>query len=132
MGWISESDLDDWLNEFAECVRRRDYEAGRALFVGDATGFGTVANQYADLDDLVGEQWSEVWDRTEEFTFAEERSSWIGGSQGTVAVTWRSIGLEDGDRRERTGRATVVIHRYDDGEVLAVHSHFSMTPGTSA
>lgn len=132
MGWISESDLDDWLNAFEDCVRTRDLDRGRSLFVEDAAGFGTVASQYADLDGLVGEQWSEVWNRTEGFTFDEERSSWIGGSQGTVAVTWRSVGVEDGHQRERTGRATVVIHRYDDGEVLAVHSHFSMTPGTPA
>lgn len=131
MTLISERDLGAWLEAFSAAVRARDLDAGRALFADDAVGFGTVAGHYADLDDLASAQWSDVWPRTEEFAFDEIEHQWLDDPWGTVAVTWRSVGTETDDRRIRTGRATIVLRRTEAG-VVAVHSHFSMTPGTPA
>ena len=81
--------------------------------------------------DLVGSQWSQVWHRTADFTFVEVEGRWLGHDLCAVAATWRSTGTDDaaGEGRTRTGRATLVLRR-DDAHLVAVHSHFSMTPGT--
>ncbi len=128
---ISDPDVDAWLSAFADCVRARDFEAGRALFAHEAVGFGTVTERYDGLEELVGSQWSQVWERTAEFSFEGDAERWLDGEQAVVATGWRSIGTEDGGRRTRTGRVTLVL-RATGGTVLAVHSHFSMSPGTSA
>jgi ketosteroid isomerase-like protein len=133
---ISAPEVDTWLEAFTTCVRARDLDGGRALFDPDAAGFGTVTEVYAGLDALVSSQWSEVWGRTEDFAFDADRRRWLDGSLCVVAATWRSTGTdadgETGGRRTRTGRATVALQRSAGGGLLAVHSHFSMTPGTAA
>lgn len=58
-----------------------------------------------------------------------------------VAATWRSrralgdLGAPGGagDAGDvRTGRVTLVLRAEPDGALRAVHSHFSMAPGTRA
>lgn len=135
---IQGDEADSWLEAFAACVRERDLDAGRDLFAPDAVGFGTVAETYVDRGQLIAEQWSDVWPRTEDFTFTGSEHRWLDEDLCAVAATWRSVGLEpnqdgnqDGSRRTRTGRATIVLKRTGDS-LVAVHSHFSMTPGTPA
>lgn len=130
MTTIGDQDVSAWLDAFATCVRDRDLDRGRTLFSPDAVGFGTVARRYEGIDELVGEQWSEVWSRTEEFTFDAVDHRWLDGSLCAVAATWHSVGTDGDGRRRRTGRATLVLHRTDDG-LRATHSHFSITPGTT-
>lgn len=129
MAPIDDLGINSWLTDFSACVRARDLEAGKALFAPDAAGFGTVAGTYQDRDQLVATQWLDVWPRTEEFTFTEAEHRWADGDLCAVAASWRSVGIEDGGRRVRTGRATLVLRR-DGDRLVAVHSHFSMTPGT--
>lgn len=128
---IGDREVDLWLETFAACVRDRDLDAGRALFAADAAGFGTVAEAYRNRDELIADQWSDVWPRTEGFSFTSAEHRWLGDDLCAVAATWASVGTDAGERRTRSGRATLVLRR--DGDALvAVHSHFSMTPGTSA
>lgn len=132
MGELAPADVDAWLDAFAACVRTKDYATGRDLFSTDATGFGTVANRYAGLDDLVDSQWSRVWDRTDDFTFDADDMRWYAGGSCTVAVGWRSVGSDAATPRLRVGRATLVLEVGSDGVTRAVHSHFSMLPGTES
>lgn len=132
MGTISEHDVTAWLEAFAARVRDCDLEGGRALFDPQASGFGTVAGRYDGLDELVGSQWSAVWSRTEDFRFDEVDERWLDGSMCAIAATWSSVGVEAGERRTRSGRATLVLRRSSTGNLVAVHTHFSMLPGTSA
>ncbi|MET3960899.1 ketosteroid isomerase-like protein [Marmoricola sp. OAE513] len=131
MSPLSDPDVDAWLAAFSACVRARDLDGGRELFASEAVGFGTVTERYEGLDDLVASQWSEVWERTEEFTFLDGDQRWIDGDQAVVAAAWRSVGTDGGGRRTRTGRVTLVLRR-QGAAVLALHSHFSMSPGTPA
>ncbi|NRQ49586.1 YybH family protein [Aeromicrobium stalagmiti] len=123
----------EWLEAFAAAVRSRDYAAGRALCTDDAEGFGTVAARYVSLDELEREQWRGVWDRTGDFAFdTDAATSWSDGELLVVMAEWGSDGLEpDGSRRRREGRATIVLSSADD-TLRAVHTHFSMVPGTLA
>lgn len=123
--------VDAWLDAFAACVRTGEMASARRLFAEDATGFGTVAASYDSLDDLVATQWSDVWPRTADFTFDAVHGHWQDADLAVVAATWSSTGTDTGSPRHRTGRVTLVLERRDAG-LVAVHSHFSMTPGTPA
>lgn len=132
MPQIGPDAVDAWLDAFAASVRSEDYQAGRALFAPDCSGFGTVTSGYRGLDDLVASQWSRVWGRTRDFAFDPDSHRMYGAEQCTVAVTWRSLGTDLPEPRVRQGRATLVLRAGDDGALRCVHSHFSMLPGTSA
>lgn len=119
----------DWLETFAAAVRERDVVTGRALFAVEACGFGTVAGRYDGLDQLVEDQWRDVWPRTTGFTFALGTATCWDTPDGSLVITgWTSL-ADDG--RERSGRATIGLARTPAG-LVAAHSHFSMTPGTSS
>ena len=126
------SDVDAWLEAFAACVRARDHAGARDLFAPDAAGFGTVADRYDGLDELQLTQWSEVWERTTGFAFDGGDARWSTPDLCVVAATWRSRRADGPGSGERTGRATLVLRTDPDGSLRAVHSHFSMTPGTRA
>lgn len=128
---IDDRAIDAWLQAFATCVRTQDFESGRELFDVNAAGFGTVTGRYDGLGELVGSQWSGVWKRTEQFDFDQTDLRWIDSSMCVVAATWQSIGNDGGERRTRSGRATLVLQLAGD-RMFAVHSHFSMDPGTTA
>lgn len=130
MASISADAVGAWLDSFSHCVRTGNLEAGRALFSPEARGFGTVVTEYDNTDDLVERQWGEVWPRTADFTFDQIQGIWSDEKICTVAAAWSSVGIEG--RRPRTGRVTLVLRRCSDGSLRAVHSHFSMTPGTLA
>ncbi len=132
MSSLDDRSINAWMKAFASCVRSRDIERGRALFDPEATGFGTVAGHYSSLDDLVGSQWSNVWPRTQDFVFDEVDHRWLDASLCAVAATWRSVGTDGDVRRTRTGRATLILQRTEGAGLQAVHTHFSMTPGTPA
>ena len=131
MTTISDQEVAAWLEEFASCVRRRDFDGGRLLFDEHATGFGTAASRYSSLDALVTSQWERVWPRTEEFDFDGVEQQWLDENLCAVAATWHSVGIEDDGPRSRSGRATLVLVRSERG-LVAVHSHLSMEPGTAA
>lgn len=121
--------MQTWLDEFAAAVRERDYERGRAMFAPDAVGFGTVAARAVGLATLIDTQWRHVWSATRDFAFDLDNIE-HGGADPIywAAVRWSSIGSDaDGRDVHRYGRATIVLHRRD-GELLAVHSHYSFVP----
>lgn len=122
---------EEWLVAFAATVRARDLEGGRRLFAVEASGFGTVTVRYRGLDALVEEQWSQVWHRTRDFRFDHDPEAWSGAGLHGVAATWSSR-AEGGIDRLRRGRATFVLRAGHDSALRAVHSHFSMAPGTDA
>lgn len=131
---VTETDVRDWLAEFAECVRTEDYERGRGLFAPDVFSFGTVAKNACGLDQLMATQWGQVWGRTRDFDFDLDAAVIEPGNGGGLAyalVNWRSFKSEaDGGDPERTGRATLIFCAAPDAAhgIRACHSHFSKTP----
>lgn len=118
-----------WLDAFCDAVRTGDPLEGRHLFAPDASGFGTVASVYRDVNELVEEQWSDVWPRTTEFTVDTVVGRWPFDGGEVVALMWHSMDRDS--HRARRGRATILLS-WIDGQLVAVHSHFSMLPGTAS
>jgi ketosteroid isomerase-like protein len=122
---------EQWLHSFEAAVRTRDFAAGRTMFADDAVAFGTWARAVAGLDNIIREQWQNVWPRIRDFRFdadalvrATGDSAWIAAG-GQTEVTG-----PDGRPFARPGRGTFVLERRD-GKWLAVHSHFSLLPSQS-
>lgn len=132
MQMISDARVVEWMDAFAQCVRNADFQSGRTLFSDAAIGFGTVVSEYVDAEDLLTNQWSDVWPRTTDFRFDEVLATWADGRTCTVAATWSSVGTDESQARSRAGRVTLVLREDAGGVLKAVHSHFSMLPGTRA
>ena len=121
--------------EFFERLGRycasRDYEAAEALFASDVASFGTKVAVAIGVTPLRREQWEGIWPYIDEFR-VELNQLRAGGDERYAwgMVPWTSAGFdEQGKRFDRPGRATVVMeHR--EGTWLAVHTHFSLVPGT--
>ncbi len=121
-----------WLRGFAAAVRERDYDRAREMFHPDAEGFGTVAERWIGLDQLYAEQWHGVWERTTGFDFDLGSATVFADDGVLIAISdWSSEGAGPGGAVGlRQGRATIAL--VGDATLRAVHTHFSMVPGTSA
>jgi ketosteroid isomerase-like protein len=122
----------EWLRIFETAVRGRDFAGGRELFATDAMAFGTWARAVTGLDNIVREQWQNVWPRIRDFHF-EPGSTQVHsqGDSGWIAGSWLTeVTGPDGRPATRPGRGTFVLERRG-GKWLAVHSHFSLLPSQS-
>ncbi len=125
-----------WLTGFAACVQRRDFAEGRAYFHAGAYCFGSYAVKCESLRVLVSTQWRKVWPNIAKFDFdlkslrytASRDGRWICGM-----ALWRSVGYDSHGRPfKRNGRVTVLLtHGMRDGRWRAVHTHYSLNPGTA-
>jgi ketosteroid isomerase-like protein len=127
----------EWFARLSAACAAVDYEAGRAIFADDVASFGTKADIVTGLGPLQRNQWEGIWPNIADFRVALD--SVRGGGDGGAAwgiATWTSTGFnEDGASFHRPGRATVALERRatsraPGGEWLAVHTHFSLNPGT--
>lgn len=121
----------EWFARFAAACAGVDYATGRALVAPDVLSFGTRAEVVCGLDLLEANQWRGVWPNISDFTI--DLSTVHAAGEGSTAwgvATWTSTGYDEaGKRFQRPGRATVALERRD-GRWLAVHTHFSLSPGT--
>jgi len=118
--------VDDWLLDFEECVRDRDYARARLMFHPHVIGFGTTGVIMLGLDALEAEQWRRTWPMTTDFTFTSARK--LSQDYGfMLALTqWKSLRVGGG---VRAGRASILLKPRGESW-LAVHTHFSLNPGT--
>ena len=122
---------EQWLHTFEAVVRARDFAGGREMFAADAVAFGTWARAVAGLDDIVREQWQNVWPRIRDFRFDADAQVRTTGDSAWIAGGWRTeVTGPDGRPFTRPGRGTFVLERRE-GRWLAVHSHFSLLPSQS-
>jgi ketosteroid isomerase-like protein len=121
----------EWLRTFEAAVRARDFASGRTMFADDAVAFGTWARAVAGLDNVVREQWQNVWPRIREFRFEKDATVRTTGDSAWIAAEWTTEATgPDGRPFTRPGRGTFVLERRN-GTWLAVHSHFSLLPTQS-
>jgi ketosteroid isomerase-like protein len=121
----------EWLRTFEAAVRARDFAGGRELFAPDAMAFGTWARAVAGLDNIVREQWQNVWPRIRDFHFEPDAQVQASGDSAWIAGGWLTeVTGPDGRPVTRPGRGTFVLQRRA-GKWLAVHSHFSLLPSQS-
>jgi ketosteroid isomerase-like protein len=119
-----------WLAVLQRCVRAVDYEAAETLVDPDVLAFGTYASIVAGRSALRREQWERVWPAIREFTFRLDEVRCVGNDRLLCVIApWDSVGVKsDGATYPRPGRATLVLLRRE--RWVAVHSHFSLVPGT--
>jgi ketosteroid isomerase-like protein len=122
---------EQWLQAFEAAVRARDFARGRTMFADDAVAFGTWARAVAGLDNIVREQWENVWPRIRDFHFEADARVRTSGDHAWIAGGWQTeVTGPDGRPFTRPGRGTFVLERRQ-GRWLAVHSHFSLLPTQS-
>jgi ketosteroid isomerase-like protein len=122
---------EEWLRTFEAAVRARDFDAGRQMFAEDAVAFGTWARAVSGLDNIIREQWQNVWPRIRGFRFDPDARVRTSGDTAWIASGWQTEATgPDGRPFTRPGRGTFVLERRA-GRWLAVHSHFSLLPSQS-
>lgn len=122
---------EQWLRTFEAVVRACDFAGGRAMFADDAVAFGTWARAVTGLDNIVREQWQNVWPRIRDFRFDADARVRASGDSAWIAGGWvTEVTGPDGRPITRPGRGTFVLERRG-GKWLAVHSHFSLPPSQS-
>src|SRR5256712_10560903 len=83
---------EQWLHTFQAVVRARDFAAGRALFANDAVAFGTWARAVAGPDNIVREQWENVWPRIRDFRFEADARLRTARDRAWIAGGWLTEG----------------------------------------
>jgi ketosteroid isomerase-like protein len=130
---VTASEVRDWLDRFAACVREVDYAAARPFWHPDIIIFGTYQELVRSLPAWTEQQWDSVWPRTADFRFELAHTVVLtspGGGMAVAIAPWTSTGFyEDGRPFDRPGRATIVLARQPDGRWLGVHSHMSLARG---
>lgn len=108
-----------------------DYEGGESIFAPDTIAFGTRARVVQGLAHVRRNQWEGIWPNIRDFAIELDQVRAGGDEHWAWGVApWTSTGFDrDGTPYVRPGRATVVLERRDD-RWLAVHTHFSLAPGT--
>ena len=120
-----------WFTLMGRYCASLDYDAAERIFAEDVVSFGTAMEIVRGRKALREGQWESIWGNITDFQMdlgnVEARGS---GNQAWGIVTWTSTGY-DSDHKpfHRPGRATVTLERRD-GVWLAVHTHFSLFPGT--
>ena len=132
---VIESDLviavGKWFALMERFCANVDYDGAEEIFAEDVVSFGTKMDIVRGRKALREGQWESIWGNISNFKMDLENVHAGGsGDQAWGVVTWTSIGF-DGNHKPyyRPGRATVSIERRD-GVWLAVHTHFSLYPGT--
>ena len=108
-----------------------DYDGAEGIFAEDVVSFGTTMDIVSGRRALRRGQWESIWGNISNFKMDLDNVHAGGsGNQAWGVVTWTSIGF-DGNHQPfyRPGRATVTLERRS-GVWLAVHTHFSLYPGT--
>ena len=108
-----------------------DYDGAERIFAEDVVSFGTTMDIVRGRKALRRGQWESIWGNISNFKMDLDNIH-ASGTEDLAwgVVTWTSVGF-DGSHQPfyRPGRATVTLERRD-GTWLAVHSHFSLYPGT--
>ena len=121
----------EWFARLGRHCAAVDYVSARAIFAPDVRSFGTRAGIVMGLDALQANQWEGIWPNIAGFALdldgiqagGDDRCAW-------GIATWTSTGFDEASQPfARPGLATVVLERRDDAW-LAVHTHFSLFPGT--
>ncbi|MBI4306921.1 MAG: nuclear transport factor 2 family protein [Chloroflexi bacterium] len=121
----------EWFAHLGRLCAAVDYTIAKRLFAPDVVSFGTRAEIVHGIDRLEAEQWRGIWPNIADFLV--DLSTVEAGGDHWLAwgvALWTSTGYDEAGRPfDRPGRATVVLERRD-GAWVAIHSHFSLKPGT--
>jgi ketosteroid isomerase-like protein len=123
--------LRAWFGLLGRYCAAVDFDSAEAIFASDVVSFGTRAQIVAGIEHLRRNQWEGIWPNIDAFVLDVDAVQGGGDDKTAWGVTtWTSTGFDPEHRPfDRPGRATVILERRD-GRWLAVHTHFSLAPGT--
>ena len=127
----AEDAVREWFVQLSAYCASVDFDAGESIFATDALAFGTKARIVEGREWVRKNQWEGIWPNIRDFAIEMETVRGFGDGRWAWGIaTWTSTGFdEQGQPYDRPGRATVALERRD-GRWLAVHTHFSLAPGT--
>ena len=123
--------IQQWFTLLSGYCASVDYDSAESIVAEDIASFGTAMDIVTGGRALREGQWESIWENITDFKMDLDNAHARGsGDQAWGMVTWTSTGY-DSDHKpfHRPGRATVTLERRD-GVWLAVHTHFSLYPGT--
>ena len=120
-----------WFALMGQYCASVDYDGAESIFADDVVSFGTMMDIVRGRKALREGQWESIWGNITGFRMDLDNVNAGGsGDQAWGVVTWTSTGYDPNHEPfHRPGRATVTLERRD-GVWLAVHTHFSLYPGT--
>jgi len=130
-----ENEIHCWLKKFALCVRALDFESGKKMFLQEIYCFGSIASTLSGIDDLVENQWKQVWPNISDFDFDYKNLHFKLSDNNNFACIlcpWTSTGCHPGGNSfQRPGRLTLILIKDESqNKWLAYHTHYSLNPGT--
>ena len=123
--------VKEWFALMEHYCAAVDYDGAEGIFAEDVVSFGTTMDIVRGRKALREGQWESIWGNISNFKMDLDNIHAEGGEdRAWGVVTWTSIGFDGNhDPFYRPGRATVALERRDE-IWLAVHTHFSLFPGT--
>lgn len=123
--------VHQWFTLLSSYCARVDYDSAERIVAEDIASFGTATDIVTGGRALREGQWESIWENITDFKMDLDNVHARGsGDQAWGMVTWTSTGYDNDHKPfHRPGRATVTLERRD-GVWLAVHTHFSLYPGT--
>lgn len=120
-----------WFALMGRYCASEDYDGAENIFAEDVVSFGTKMEIVRGRRALREGQWESIWGNITGFKMDLENVHGGGsGNQAWGVVAWTSTGYDSEHKPfHRPGRATVTLERRN-GVWLAVHTHFSLYPGT--
>ena len=128
-------EIKQWLTDFTDCVQKLDFERGKTMFSVSSWCFGSYAEILNSLDDLVENQWKQIWPNITDFAFNLDKLHCQFSQDyhmACVMAPWVSTGYRlDGMTYNRPGRVTIILIKEPGQNTwLAHHTHYSLNPGT--
>jgi ketosteroid isomerase-like protein len=132
MSQDTEQSILEWFHVMERCFHSLDYATARKLVAQDVLAFSTRTSVMSGIDALVTQQWEVNWPNLRNFTFNFDQLHWVtSGDLAWAIITSNSTVFHpDGTSFPRPGRTTVIFERRE-GVWLAIHTHYSLAPGTA-
>ena len=127
----SEESIREWFRDMERHTQNLDFTSARKMMAADVLAFSTRTNVMKGIEALVNEQWKPTWPNLRDFTYnLDQLEVRVSGDFALAVLPWNSKGFDtSGKSFMRPGRATIVFQR-QNGAWLAIHSHYSLAPGT--
>jgi hypothetical protein len=116
--------LKSFLENFSIAVISGDVESMRPHFDKTVVSFGTRALVCKTLDDLVANQWMQIWGKCQSWEISSVDAMNLDSELAFVAFRWRRVSFSGS---EQTGRATLAFG-FVETRLVVLHSHFSESP----
>lgn len=116
-----------WLQRFEKCVRKKQYATCRELFIPSVVFFGLEKNVTFSMDQLIEQEFKQVWPTQLAFTLDLKRCAVMPGDPVVIGCAWSAANVIAG-APQKHGRITITLALFERNRILCVHGHMSINP----